>query len=327
MQDFLAMTLSGQFPEPQQGQQHGFTWHWLAEGVLELTPVHDYHKVVVLSAGIHGNETAPIELLNQLCADLFAGKLVLQVRLLIIFGNPEAMRQGQRYLSADLNRMFMGGVSEFTESAETARAKGLEQLVQQFMQHSDPQAIRLHYDLHTAIRASLFPTFGLLPYKSEPFDPEFLSSLEAADLDALVHHQSLGRTFSQLTAETCQASSCTLELGKALPFGCNDLSQFQATDTMLRSVVANQPLPPRGKTSAMRQFQVQYSLLKQHDDFKLYLSDDAPNFTVFEQGDLLCTQQQQETRVQHTQEWILFPNPNVQKGLRAGLMLTEDTGA
>ena len=68
---------------------------------------------------------------------------------------------------ADLNRMFMGGVSGFAESAETARAKGLEQLVQHFMQQSDPQAIRLHYDLHTAIRASLFPTFGLLPYKTD----------------------------------------------------------------------------------------------------------------------------------------------------------------
>ena len=37
---------------------------------------------------VHGNETAPIELLSHLCTDLFAGRLKLAVRLLLVLGNP-----------------------------------------------------------------------------------------------------------------------------------------------------------------------------------------------------------------------------------------------
>ena len=45
-----------------------------------------------MSAGVHGNETAPIELLNQLVGDLLIGRLPLTVRLLVVLGNPAAMR-------------------------------------------------------------------------------------------------------------------------------------------------------------------------------------------------------------------------------------------
>lgn len=47
----------------------------------------------MLSAGIHGNETAPIELLNQLVNDLLSGSRTLAVRLLVVLGNPAAMRR------------------------------------------------------------------------------------------------------------------------------------------------------------------------------------------------------------------------------------------
>lgn len=109
---------------------------------------------MVISAGIHGNETAPIEILNQLVTDLLAGQLPLAARLLVLLGNPPAIRKGKRYLSNDINRMFGGRYQHYTPSDETRRASTLEQRVMAFFQASHTSE-RLHYDLHTAIRGPI----------------------------------------------------------------------------------------------------------------------------------------------------------------------------
>ena len=61
MIDFLGLVLAAKQPALLRGMQDHFAWEWLAEGVLSLTPKQAYEKVVVLSAGAHGNETAPID--------------------------------------------------------------------------------------------------------------------------------------------------------------------------------------------------------------------------------------------------------------------------
>ncbi len=57
---------------------------------------------------MHGNETAPIELLLQLTHDLSCGRQPLTQALLIVFGNLPAIRAARRYLHNDLNRLFGG---------------------------------------------------------------------------------------------------------------------------------------------------------------------------------------------------------------------------
>ncbi|WP_304166230.1 succinylglutamate desuccinylase/aspartoacylase family protein, partial [Lonsdalea britannica] len=77
MNDFLALTLRGELPPTTSGETAELHWRWLDEGVLELTPRAGYRRAVALSAGVHGNETAPIELLDALVGDLLAGRLTL----------------------------------------------------------------------------------------------------------------------------------------------------------------------------------------------------------------------------------------------------------
>ncbi|WP_436898100.1 succinylglutamate desuccinylase [Acinetobacter gyllenbergii] len=322
MVDLLTLTLTQRMPVQMQGETTGFTWLWLGEGLLQCTPKTNYGKTMLLSAGIHGNETAPIELLDQIIHDLFAERLTLAVRVLFVLGNPEAIRHGLRYLENDMNRMFCGAYQDLIQDQETERAAHLEQVTAQFFEQSQPQAQRYHYDLHTAIRASLLPVFALFPYQSQPYDEFLIQSLEAADLDALVYHNAAGKTFTHFTAEKFQVASSTLELGKAKPFGANDLAQFASTDQMLRAVVADLALPIRQK-SDIRQFKVVDSILKQSEDFQLKLSADAPNFSTFQKGELIATQQAGDYVAHDQQVWILFPNPKVKTGLRAGLILKE----
>jgi len=322
MVDLLALTLAQQEPEQMQGETVEFTWQWLGEGLLQCTPKTAYRKTMVLSAGIHGNETAPIELLSRIISDLFAEHLKLAVRVLFVLGNPKAIRQGVRYLENDMNRMFCGAYQQLAQDDETHRAAQLEQCTSEFFEQSQFEAQRYHYDMHTAIRASLLPVFALFPYQTQPYDDFLIQSLNAADLDALVYHNAVGKTFTHFTAERCQAASSTLELGKAKPFGQNDLTEFASTDQVLRAVLSEQALPCRQKPS-IRQFKVVDSVLKQSDDFQLQLSADAPNFSNFQKDEVIATQQAGNYVVDNQQVWILFPNPNVKMGLRAGLVLKE----
>lgn len=333
MIDFLELLLNSRSIETHVGETSDFQWEYWGEGLLVFSPTAGYNKSVIISAGIHGNETAPIELLAQITHDLFLGQLKLNVRLMCILGNPSAIRAGQRYIENDVNRMFDGGYQHLPVNSETLRAAELEQVVQRFVQHTDPQANLYHFDLHTAIRPSLLPTFALFPYQSHAYDEYVLQCLSAANLDAVVFHNALGHTFSHFTSYTLQVASVTLELGQAKAFGQNDLNQFQDIDTVLRAVIEAQPLAPRTQPR-LRQFKVVDSILKSSEDFELQVDEDVANFTIFEQGQVIarqgCLADESQTSI-HSQDyvvcqpqvWLLFPNAKVKIGLRAGLILEE----
>ncbi|MFZ4835229.1 succinylglutamate desuccinylase [Rouxiella sp. Mn2063] len=322
--DFLAETLSGRPPEFPCGQTETLDWQWLGEGIVELSPRHTCTQAIVLSAGIHGNETAPIELLNQLVSELLQGSRPLKVRLLVIMGNPPSMRANKRYIQADMNRMFGGRHASFAPSDETQRAQQLEQVLAQFYRLASAAGAteRLHYDLHTAIRGSLHTRFGLVPLQARPYSLAMLNWLDAAGLDALVYHRSPGGTFTHFSSKVFDADSCTLELGKALPFGHNDHQQFVLIRQALEALVSDQ-LPPPRTLSPMKHYQVVQDILRKQQDFQLHIPADALNFTAYPQGFVLAEQNGQDYRVEHAKEWVLFPNPNVAIGLRAGLMLIE----
>lgn len=326
MIDFLTLLREAKSAETKQGETPQLHWDWLDEGVLRFSPRQRAETTVVLSAGIHGNETAPIELLAQLCLDLLTGDLSLKVNLLCILGNPLAIRAGVRYVENDMNRMFCGAYQQLEDAIETQRAARLEQLLSEFFK-AYPTTMRYHFDLHTAIRQSYLPTFALLPYQVHAYDEKLLQLVDVAELDALVYHNEAGRTFTHFSSTVFQAASVTLELGKAKAFGENDLSEFFAIDQVLRHFVADEAVGHRHKIP-IRRFKVIDSILKTEENFSLNLADDAPNFSTFQQGEVIATQvDEQQHQFDYVAEFelvfILFPNSKVKRGLRAGLLLRE----
>ncbi|WP_233829326.1 succinylglutamate desuccinylase [Paraburkholderia sp. ZP32-5] len=340
--DFLAWTLAGTRPaehetsEAQRVCANGVRWTWLDDGVLMMEPAEASAPIrsVLVSAGVHGDETAPIELLSRIVADIAQGRAALACRLLVILGNIDAMRDGCRYLDDDLNRLFSGRYLQLPGSHEAPRAAALEQAALRFFAAaSDAPGARWHIDMHTAIRASVFERFALLPHTGKPLSRAMFEWLGDARISAVLLHTTKGNTYSHFTAQACGTEGCTLELGKVRPFGQNDLTRFTGADLAVRALLAGTRVnvdrdvqADADPAAAMpRVFTVIDQLTKQSDAFELLLAADVPNFTPFAKGTLLARDGDYRYTVRHDEERIVFPNATVKPGLRAGLLVIDTT--
>ncbi|MBY8605785.1 MAG: succinylglutamate desuccinylase [Burkholderia sp.] len=329
LDDFLAFTLDGSAPAEQHGTCAGgaVRWQWPGDGLLVLEPVatDDAARASVLvSAGVHGDETAPIELLSMLVRDLASGALPLACRLLVVLGNVPAMRAGERYLDDDLNRLFSGRHAQVPASREAPRAVQLEAAAAAFFAAAPAGSARWHIDMHTAIRASVFEQFALLPHTGTPPTRTMVEWLGDARIAAVLLHTAKGNTYSHFTAEHCGALACTLELGKVRPFGQNDLTRFAPADRAVRKLVSG----ASADTDALllpRVFTVIDQITKQSDALELFVAADVANFTAFARGTVLAQDGDYRYTVTHDEERIVFPNPTVKPGLRAGLLVIDTT--
>lgn len=328
LDDFLAFTLAGGAPAERDGACAGgaVRWRWLGDGLLAFEPAAAdaaARASVLVSAGVHGDETAPIELLSLLVRDLAAGALPFACRLLVVLGNVPAMRAGERYLDDDLNRLFSGRHAQVSASREAPRAAQLEAAAAAFFAAAPAGSARWHIDMHTAIRASVFEQFALLPHTGTPPTRAMVEWLGDARIAAVLLHTAKGNTYSHFTAEQCGALACTLELGKVRPFGQNDLTRFAPADRAVRKLVSGERRDV--DASLPRVFTVIDQITKQSDALELFVAADVANFTAFARGTVLAQDGDYRYTVKHDEERIVFPNPTVKPGLRAGLLVVDTT--
>ncbi|AMW82100.1 Succinylglutamate desuccinylase [Pseudomonas yamanorum] len=324
----LELTLAGR--EPAQKIQltvDGVQLRWLSEGALEVRPpeARDNGSDVLLSSGIHGNETAPIELADRLLQGIARGEIKPRTRILFLFGNPEAMRRGERYLELDVNRLF-NGRHEQSIGPEAMRAAELEQLARTFF--SVPGRSRLHYDLHTAIRGSKIEQFALYPWKDgRQHSRAELARLRAAGMEAVLLQNKTSITFTAFTYEQLEAESFTLELGKARPFGQNQGVDVSRLETRLKQIIEGNE-PATESLDGLKLFSVSREVIKHSDTFVLHLPADVENFSELEKGYLLA-EDIAKTRwvIEEEGARIIFPNPKVKNGLRAGILIVPTTDA
>ncbi|MGX1176439.1 MULTISPECIES: succinylglutamate desuccinylase [Pseudomonas] len=323
----LELTLAGREPaEKTQLTVEGVRMRWLSEGALEVKPpeARDNGLDLLLSAGIHGNETAPIELLDRLLHDIARGDLKPRARILFLFGNPEAIRRGERFVEQDVNRLF-NGRHELSGGAEALRACELERLAASFF--SRPERSRLHYDLHTAIRGSKIEQFALYPWKEgRAHSRRELARLRAAGMEAVLLQNKPSIVFSAYTYDQLGAESFTLELGKARPFGQNDGVNVSLLETRLQQIIeGNEPELDEG-LDGLQLFSVAREIIKHSDSFRLNLPADIENFSELEKGYVLAEDIAQ-TRwvIEEEGARIIFPNPKVKNGLRAGILIVPAT--
>jgi succinylglutamate desuccinylase len=320
--DFLQFVIDGKRPALSEGTlTSGIRWTWIGDGIVRFDPPGEPFNSVVVSAGIHGDETAPIEILSMLVADIASGRAVLKSRLLVILGNIEAMRASCRYRDDDLNRLFDGRHLTLPTSREAPRAAELENATRAFF--APVHHAKWHIDMHTAIRPSVYEQFALLPPADKALSRDMFDWLRDAGLAAVLLHREKSNTFSYFTAAESGAQACTLELGKVRPFGHNDLARFAASDAALRRLIAGHA--PVDSGQPLKVFTVVGQIDKQSEQFELHVPADVANFTPFARGTVLANDGAYRYEVTRDEERIVFPNAEVKPGLRAGLMVVDTT--
>jgi succinylglutamate desuccinylase len=325
----LELTLAGQVPaKTLQLTSAGTQLRWLAEGALEVIPLgaRDSGMDLLLSAGIHGNETAPIELLDRLLQGIARGELQPRARVLFLLGNPAAMRRGERYIEQDLNRLFNGRHAQ-SSGVEAQRAGELEALAAQFFSRPDRQ--RLHYDLHTAIRASKIEQFALYPWHAgRVHSRRQLARLRGAGIEAVLLQNKPSITFSAYTYAQLDAEAFTLELGKARAFGHNQQVNLELLEERLicliegREPALDSAEPDAPDLHDLQLFAVAREVIKHSDAFILHLPADIENFSELPLGYLLAEDSGGVRWViEEPGARIIFPNPGVKNGLRAAILV------
>lgn len=295
-------------------------------GILYICPAHSRLSgaSLLISSGIHGNETAPMEICNTLVNDILSGDLGVNGRLLFVIGNPPAVNLQKRFCDENLNRLFEGKHRRAApgDSSEGLRAQQIEYFTGRFF--SPAGEVRLHYDLHTAIRASRYEKFAVYPYlHGRPHSLQQLRFLQSCDIEAVLLSNRPGTTYSYYTSRTFDAHSFTVELGKVQAFGDNDMGDFRGIIAGLKNVIAAGPVAGDPKQPlVLKVFKVVEEVIKKTDRFRLTFAEDVPNFTEFPPGTVLATDTDFSYTVKAPGECIVFPNAHVQNGHRAVLMVS-----
>jgi len=298
----------------------GFAVAQPADGILTIKAEGNpgERPALLISVGVHGDETGPIEMVAYLLDALSreAGKLA--VNLMLCVGNIGAIRAGKRFIDADLNRMFRAERGSLAGTAEAARADQLIAATTDFFADAGP--VRWHLALHTAIRPSVYPTFAIVPeIIAEQPRRALLDWLGAAGIGAVIMNPASVGTYSYYSAEHHGAAGTTVELGRIGTLGQNDLAQFadasQALDDLLRGATTS------GAGRQPHIFNTARQIIKLSDDFRMAFGKETHNFTAMKQGQEIARDGDTVYTVQHPEELVGFPNPDVRVGLRAGLMV------
>lgn len=304
--------------------QNGTVVTVYAPGVIGFCPLDMGQKDIVLSSGIHGNETAPIEICQGFVTAILSGEMHIAHRVLFIFGNLSAMNLGERFVEENMNRLFCGHHSNppGLVNDERKRAKLLEQVMTEFYNdialESQPR-VRLHYDLHTAIRRSKNEKFAVYPFlHGKTHCKEQLMFMHVCGVNTVLLSASPTTTFSYFSSRLLATHSFTVELGQVKPFGQNDMSRFsQAKQALQRLLTEQEVVLPNFSPDKLMLYRVNQVIHKTKEDFRLNFSDDQPNFTEYAKGCVLAEESGNQYVAEQDGEAIVFPNANVAIGQRA----------
>ena len=288
-------------------------------GILKINSNREFSPII-LSCGVHGNETAPIEILNDILKSLISGELTPKRDLLLIFGHIEAMKIHKRFIDFNMNRLFDGTWKNYPEAMESPRAQELEKAVDRFLK-LDATRQAWHLDLHTAIRPSHYQRFAVFPKQenSTPLEKE-LHLLGNFGIDAILLANGKASTFSAHSNSHYNCLSYTLELGKVYPFGQNPHEKFQrAKEGLIHFIQSDDVIKSSDQEPLL--FRVVKELIKDHEEYNLNLADDYANFTPIQEGHALENLKDNQKFILSEEMAVVFPNNEVPVGQRTGLLV------
>lgn len=316
---FDSLDIDQPMPSGEITTQAGVRLKLWQRGVLEVLPAHYSadSKNMVISCGVHGDETAPMELVDKLIDDIVSGFQRVQQRCLFIIAHPKATLRHTRFIEENLNRLFDD--KPHAASLEANIANQLKTQVSQFFAQTAPET-RWHLDLHCAIRLSKHYSFAVSPKTRHPVRSRALMEfIESAHIEAVMLSNAPASTFSWFSAEHFAAQAMTVELGQVAKLGENDLARLAAFDLALRDLVAAEKSEHLAKKTTM--YRVSRTIVRLHEDFDFRFGDDVENFTSFMHGEVFGHDGDKPLMAKNEGEAIVFPNRKVAIGQRAALMV------
>lgn len=325
-QNFLAFTRENEWGADINVEQqlgNGITMQIWDSGVIVFSPAKPAQAFdLVLSCAVHGDETAPIEICDELIESIRSGELALNCRVLFLIANPAAINIGKRFVEENMNRLFSGAHSEGEGlvNRERVRAKAIEGYVRKFFTSAPAgERQRLHYDMHTAIRDSKHEKFAVYPFTNgAPYKKQQFQLLQQLDVPVVLLHDGPTTTFSYFSVNEFAADAFTLELGKVKPFGENDMQRFAKTKQQLTRLLTEGPAV-NGEfiAESLRVYKVLRSVNRNYENFRLHFPDNVANFTAFNKGEILATDGDNPVHAEVDGEAVIFPNAKVAIGQRA----------
>ncbi|MEZ9511417.1 succinylglutamate desuccinylase [Vibrio breoganii] len=316
---FLQDTLQASATSPRSiTLSNGVQMSLLQKGVLKICPPAGAKqtKHMVISSAVHGNETAPIEIVDDLASQIASESIVPQHHLLLIIAHPKAILAKERFVETNLNRLF--GDADYPQSQELALAVSLKEQVTQFWQDA-PMASRWHLDMHCSIRASKHYTFAISPQSAYPTrQQEFIDFMQKAGIEAVLLSEEPSSTFSWFSSSKFGAQAATLELGQVAKLGQNDMNKLAQFHKAFLELV--QSIESSTATD-MIAYQVDSSIYRENMDFEFYFDKALPNFSRFSEGEELGKDGDKVLTMPVEQGGVVFPNPNVELKQRAALIV------
>ena len=278
---------------------------------------------VILSCGIHGNETGPIHTIEHLQLHLRQSQRPPHCPLLIIYGNTEAIASNKRFIRHNMNRLFNLPHDEaWASEPEYLRAKQLENSCRQFASYCLGGC--LHLDLHSTIKPSRHGCFALQPVSCEHHSALWNPFIIDAHIQAWIKQTSVSNTFSQFSCEVLSIPSITLESGQV--GGGNNPVLYQA---LLKLIFADETnntsaaeLTPNTLTPNIPHYRAAHDITRT-EDFYFLIDEQLPNFSEISPGTPIFESQGQPHCFNQTL-YPLFLNSNVPVGHRAGLLLIRE---
>jgi len=291
----------------------GAGFHWPASGVIRIEPEQETGlPAMILSVGVHGNETVPVRLIDHWLDSLTQRNLLIRRPLLILLGNPAAVIKGERFVEENMNRLFSDSAAR-GNLPERERVRMLMAEVRSFIER---YADGMHLDLHSTIKASQQDRFALVPGLCEGRDLSLLQHWFAQlEVDAWVQNRSVASTFASFTA-SLGYQSATLELGQVS-------SLNEPIDRFLPMTQALDRLASGEESQAFHRpvhFEVIGEIIRPEGEFDVAL-DGFVNFRELSAGTLIAHSGERKWSVERDGDSLLFLNPDVPVGHRVALVI------
>lgn len=267
---------------------------------------------LILSAGVHGDETAPVQVLETLQQQLLQRAVIPQRPLLLIIANLPALMNGKRFMQANMNRLF--GAPVRPPGYETKRALALEGYCRDF---ADLYGVGWHLDLHSTIKPSLHEHFALMPACARHYDDAWAPLLARHGFTALVRQNTPACTFSNFSCTKLGFESFTLECGAVRGSSATVPSVLQP---LLMALLEEDPFAALGNVQLQR-YDVAIDLIKRSAAFRFLVNEQCENFTTFARGTTLVQDGDVVVSAPCDDCALLFANSEVPVGDRAGLVL------